>query len=543
MRIRGKVILVFILIMGVLTVSLSMLMSRIILSGFAEIELQNRNLDIQLVSNQIDLEIAQIDLTNNDYSAWNETYDYMNLNNPEYPSTQIGDDSIRRLDFNLVALIDNNGSVRYLWAFDGQKNISEKFTNLVFQEGAGLMQANGTIFLFSSRQVFTTQGNGDPAGRMIMAKILDEKISKKMSEKAHHSIYFSAPSGKNLSAKKINGTNLLGTSSLRDVGGHPVLDLNIIFERPEYAAGEKSLEYLQISLFFTSFIFGVLFLIVLEKFVLNRLYLLSDDIKEISKETPGIMKLEGNDEITDLQKTIRLSVETLKQANKKLSELDQSKTDFLNMASHELRTPITAISLHLELLDPKLIAPTQKSSFEAIRRNISRLKMLIGNIIEISRLQSRRLEIVKTDVDIENIISRSIESLRVFSEKKNLIIEVKASGLPRIKADSLRFEEIVTNILDNAIKFTENGVILLEAFQESNKIILRVTDNGPGISKEKMESLFRNLYQDLKTSKQQSSGMGLSISKVLIDLHGWTITVVSEEKKGTIVTVIIPAVP
>ncbi len=229
--------------------------------------------------------------------------------------------------------------------------------------------------------------------------------------------------------------------------------------------------------------------------------------------------------------------EELEKRNIELKELDKTKSQFLNMVSHELKTPLTAMSAHLAVLDDLKANLTKQEleSLDAIRRNDNQLRILINNILEISRMESGKFELTKIDVDINTLLKNTKKELEILSNQKGIKLILKTTRLPIINADDTRIKEILNNLITNAIKFTEKGSITLKAEKENNFIKISVIDTGVGIPKDKIKNLFEKFYQvDAPISRiHGGTGLGLSITKQLIEAHGGTITVSSTEGKGS----------
>lgn len=230
--------------------------------------------------------------------------------------------------------------------------------------------------------------------------------------------------------------------------------------------------------------------------------------------------------------------------NKNLLDVNATKTEFLNLISHELKTPLTAMSAHLEVLGTKNLNLTERqvNSIAALRRNKIQLRNLIENLLEISRLESGKLELNYTKFDLEFLIRNIIENMIILSSKKKLEIITHIEKLPEITADRMRVEEIIINLLMNAIKFTEKGTITLSAIIENDNVIVSVKDTGIGIDPKNQKYLFGRFYQvDTSLSRKGSgTGLGLSIVKRLVELHHGRISVESKLGEGSTFTFSIP---
>ncbi|MEM4267361.1 MAG: ATP-binding protein [Candidatus Woesearchaeota archaeon] len=268
-------------------------------------------------------------------------------------------------------------------------------------------------------------------------------------------------------------------------------------------------------------------------------------ISDISARKKSEIELEKSINSLLRMKTAMLNIlEDLKEANENLKELDKAKSNFLNIVSHELKTPLTAMLAHMEVLQDMKSNLTEQQllSFDAIKRNSDQLRMLIENILEISRIEAGKFELNITKVDIKGLIKDVVGNLGVLATRKNITLNAKIDDIPAIEADETRLKEILNNLINNAVKFTEKGGVTVFARKEGDKIRIDVSDTGIGIPKEKMQYLFTKFFQvDASLGRKYGgTGLGLSITKQLVELQGGKITVQSEEGKGTTFSFTLP---
>lgn len=234
---------------------------------------------------------------------------------------------------------------------------------------------------------------------------------------------------------------------------------------------------------------------------------------------------------------LKESNDLLKKANDKLIELDKLKSDFLSMVSHELKTPLTSMRISSEFMlendpDPE----TRKELCEIFIRNTDRLTRMVDDLLDTSRIESNDLRFKKEMVDIRNIINTSIRTVRKQSEKKKLDITAEIpENISKIFADNDRLTQVFVNLLSNSIKFTqERGKVKIKILDYEKFIEVQVKDNGIGIPPDKLDKIFDKLYQvdNSSTRAYGGSGIGLAITKGIVEGHGGTIKVESEVGKG-----------
>ncbi|MBD3272202.1 MAG: PAS domain S-box protein [Elusimicrobia bacterium] len=231
---------------------------------------------------------------------------------------------------------------------------------------------------------------------------------------------------------------------------------------------------------------------------------------------------------------------------KKLKEALQIKSQFTSMVSHELRTPLTAIKESIGIvLDESAgnVNEEQKHFLAIAKRNVDRLGRLINDVLDLQKLEAGRMEFDFQEENFSEIVDEACAVMQPLARKKKLSLTVhKPSKLPYIICDRDKLIQVFTNIINNAIKFTETGSINIRITRRDNVIQTRVNDSGEGISKEDLPKLFRR-FQQLSSNggrKTGGTGLGLAISREIITRHHGKIWAESERGKGTTISFLLP---
>ncbi len=208
-----------------------------------------------------------------------------------------------------------------------------------------------------------------------------------------------------------------------------------------------------------------------------------------------------------------------------LRTINKMEDEFLNITSHELKTPITPIMGFLQRLLRNTkrfqIRKDVKEQLETCLRNSIRLNNLVTDILDITKLTSNRMKFNMKELKLEEVIENSIEDISTLIKGKNLKIVKKIEKLPVIIGDESRLMQVLDNLLNNAIKFTDKGTITLNAFFNKNCVQIDIKDTGVGIRKENIPKLFTKFFQtqEATTRKTKGTGLGLAISKEIIRAH------------------------
>ncbi len=218
-------------------------------------------------------------------------------------------------------------------------------------------------------------------------------------------------------------------------------------------------------------------------------------------------------------------------------EMEERKDDFVNMASHELKTPITSMKLYIDSLLNRIQAQGDEKGVKtltSIKYQTERLQELVSDLLDVSRLQTGKLGFNKEKFRLDELIIETINELKGFTKQQKIIF--KKSPQVQVNADKFRIYQVITNLITNAVKYSPAGSdITITLKKEAQKAIVSVQDLGIGIEKNQQKKIFERLYQvtDPKEKTFPGLGMGLYITKEIVKKHKGTIWVESEKGKGS----------
>lgn len=262
-------------------------------------------------------------------------------------------------------------------------------------------------------------------------------------------------------------------------------------------------------------------------------------------------------------------IETLEHKNEELIKADKLKSEFLAIMSHELRTPLNAVIGYTEAMADGGLGPInteQKHSLSEVMRNGKNLLELINSILDLAKIESGRMDLNADDFDVKELVETVGSSLKPLLEKKKQTFRLVAPDrLPFMHADALKMRQILTNLVGNAVKFTEEEgriTVTVQHFSDVSGVVerdfsrhsfgakrmrgagfvIRVRDTGIGIKDEDLNQIFELFRQadSSVTRRHEGTGLGLALSKELVLLHGGIIAVQSRYGKGTEFRVLIP---
>jgi two-component system phosphate regulon sensor histidine kinase PhoR len=224
--------------------------------------------------------------------------------------------------------------------------------------------------------------------------------------------------------------------------------------------------------------------------------------------------------------------------------LEMVRRDFVANVSHELRTPLTVIGGFAETLatdDPP--EELRKQFAETIRDNTERMQRIVDDLLDISRLESGGWVPALSEVNVAAVVDDVLTTVRPAAEQKGLRLEAtirETAGT--ITADRMAMSQVLSNLLNNAIRHTSSGVITVSSSAEANGINLSVSDTGPGIAREHLSRIFERFYRvDAGRARESGgTGLGLAIVKHLVEAHGGSVRATSEAGKGTMISAFFP---
>lgn len=571
--------------------------STFLMNGFIQVEQDNTHRNVQRVQDAFSDDINQLGTMTRDWAWWDDTYEFIEDVNPEYIESNPTDETLAGLKINLILYVNSTGGIVFSKGYDLDNSteapIPESFLALLYTNNSILLQNNaeknlkGVVLLpenpmlVASYPIMTSNGEGPVRGTLIFGRYLDEKEISRISEithlsfKVHHLDDPDIPDDLNaddafsesIIVRAKSEDSISGYTMLKDIYGNPALLMEVSLPRPIYNQGKVSVIYLLVSLLVVGVIFGGMFLWFLEKLVLSRLAHLNNDVNYIEVNTAfsGRVRTDKEtDEMSSLADSINRMLEALERSQfermevekelrahrDQLAYVSKAKSEFLSTMSHELRTPLNSIIGFSELLNEGMYGELNEKQKQYVNNVLTSSKFLlnlINDIIDLSKVEAGKIELVIEKMPVPGIISETLILIKEKASKHNVRIEQDFNPqLDFIEADKQRFKQILFNLLSNAIKFSkkEGGTVTITAKKEGDMAKFSVSDTGIGIKEEDMGKLFKEFAQaSPEISKEYGgTGLGLAISKKLVELHGGAFSVESRYGEGSTFSFTLPLV-
>ena len=250
------------------------------------------------------------------------------------------------------------------------------------------------------------------------------------------------------------------------------------------------------------------------------------------------VKVKGSSELRDLARSYNAMAE-------QLEALDKSRNQFVSNASHELKTPLATMKILLEnlLYDPDMPAEIRSDFIKDLNHEIDRLTAIVTDLLTLTRMDGKRMELHPESLDLSELTAESVRLLQPNADQRHHALVTRIVPGIIIRGDKSKLGQVIYNLTENAIKYTpDGGRIAVTLIQRGKLAVLSVQDNGVGIPKEDIAHIFDRFYRVDKARSREAggSGLGLSIVRQLVELHGGRVTVESQFGHGSTFTVELP---
>ena len=267
-------------------------------------------------------------------------------------------------------------------------------------------------------------------------------------------------------------------------------------------------------------------------FITQPIKELTDVIKKMSQgHLDQRVKVRGSKELRQLGEAFNIMSE-------KLENLDRARNEFVSNASHELKTPLSAIKvlteslIHMGVDDPSVY----REFLQDINSEIDRLNAIINDLLTLVKIDTEGEELKREQVDIAELVDSAIKGLQILAQQKDIRLETFYDDHLTVYGDAVKLRQVVSNIVDNAIKYTpEGGRVTVEVYKGEENAVVKVSDTGIGIPANDLPHIFDRFYRVDKARSRATggTGLGLSIAQKIVLQHGGNIRVTSEEEKGS----------
>ena len=530
----------------------------VILPSFIELEQQQAQAELYRIVDAIEREAEHMDILLSDWAVWDDSYQFVqDRNQPYVDSNLVWETLADASSINLMYFY--NSDHRLVWgeAYDAgtQQLVGDEFFFSVYENHevllhhdtinssiSGVMATSVGPILIASRPVLTSQGNGPIIGTMFMGRFLDEAFLQRLA--AQTRVFFNAYQWIGLAEKDRNKLALdrllIGKSVITEVtdqqlqiegvinglDGQPVLLVRAVLPRAIMKQGLKVATLVSVAVLVSLALLGLILWLGFRNYTLR--------MRASNVRINNLVKLRTQE--------LKLAKEQAEQASLTAKAANDSKSVFLANMSHEIRTPMNAVINLSYLCLQRDLTGKQRGYIEKVNKSANSLLRIINDILDFSKVEAGQMQVEQRDFSLDDIFAHLavLDILKSKDKDVQLLFNLQPNTPIHVRGDVLRINQILLNFLSNAIKFTIDGYIvvsieMLEQKQDQLVLQFRVKDTGIGMTQAVADRMSQPYTQaDTSTTRRfGGTGLGLVISKQLIELMGGDFKFLSEEGKGT----------
>jgi signal transduction histidine kinase/DNA-binding response OmpR family regulator len=594
--IRRKVLALLVLISVALSAVIAITSRVLLLDSFLQLEESAVRVNVQRVGIALSDELTDLAQSARDYANYDRMYAYMLTHDPLFPEGEFG--NLDALRANFVGIFDLTGTMRFgkavalpdLRSVDvprGLLNSVSKSGGLLRGPGAesvlsGVLVLPQGPMLVAVSPILTGDRKGPVRGTLLLGRWLDQDEVDRLSRKTRLSLTLEPGNqsavpfhGQPVSIQPLSAQRIAGYLLVPDIEKQPALILKLVQPRAIYSQGQATVRYLMFWISTACILFGAAMFFLLDRVVLSRLARLSSGVEAIGRmgRISARVHVEGNDELATLGETINQTFDALENAEeslrrtnadlegrvrKRTAELaasteaaeaaSRAKSEFLANMSHEIRTPLNGVLGMTELALNTELTPEQREYMGLAKYSAESLLVVINDILDFSKIEAGRMDLDPVPFRLRDSVDETIKTLALRAHQKGLELlsdihdDVPESAI----GDGPRIRQILLNLASNAVKFTEDGEVVVSLRRETPPVPssvpsaglvahFTIRDTGIGIPRDKQQLIFQAFLQaDGSTTRRYGgTGLGLSISARLVEMMGGRIWVESEPAKGS----------
>lgn len=570
--IRTKITLFVLLAVGILTALMVTIQFRTSLSRVESIEREQAIDDSESVIRQLDNTLADVGGTNSDWAWWDDTYQFVQDGNDEYRDSNLYAEAFTPIGIDMVAFVDTSGEVMYDgWFSDDLENPIPDDLLALAQPGGPLsafdddrqaalgdvVAADGYVFLATSRAILGSDLGGEPTGVLLMAREIDDDFVDDLAALTNLDLSIERcgeggcdePAG---TARIATTSDVISTATVVDaIDGRPALEIGISSPRTIYQESLSGIQRVLLILIAVGLAAVIFTIAGIRRLIVDPLERLGSTVATVARTNDPSFRadVDTDDEIGVLAGGVNVMLARLQNSQQQLIEAKQqvegaseAKSRFLSRVSHEVRTPINGVLAYAQLLQLDELDNDATASVEQIITAARHITQLVDEFLDVARIEAGTIPLATDIVSPIAVAGEVTNMVQALATKRSAPITIDGPADARVLADPLRLRQTLLNLVSNAIKYGDDQApidIVVRPLGEH--VAIDVRDQGAGIPADHLARLFVPFDRlDADRSDQQGTGIGLSVSKQLVELMDGTIDVASEVGVGSTFTITLP---
>lgn len=524
---------------------------------------EDMRLRLLRLESRLDQQVERVRSLTQDYGSWSDTLEFVQGERPQYVEVNLQNDRLDFLRMDLVAIFDRKGELRAGRARSGVSGPSRvlaanELAELAARVSApavgevtrGVVRVPEGVLLFSASAITNEDYSAPSAGVLIVGQYLTGELLGELTAGENHRAWLEQGPANGVDFALAGSGEMKGWMTLRMENGMPTGRVEVVAPRASRLMLTRSLRLVFGAQALATLIFALLTWVFVERRFLRRIESLTRQVGRLETDAEARATLaaeQGGDEVSQLGRATGEMAEKLAQSREAAERAMRAKGDFLAAMSHEIRTPLNGVIGYIGLLRETALSRQQEEHVRVIESSGETLLGVINEILDFSKIEAGQVELESIPTDVGGI-TREVMALFLPKLRGKALegeVRVGARVPARLMADPLRYRQVLTNLVANAVKFTASGGVRVgvEPLEGSSGVRVTVRDTGIGMTPEQLAVLFQPFTQaDSSTTRRYGgTGLGLAISRRLVRAWGGELTVSSEVGHGSCFVFTLPA--